>query len=243
MWRALAAAVGRRALPNRLCHAFMQALGAQRAALSFLPRLEDWQLLHATDERALQAEAAQFTCANGPSLSAALEVRPVLEHGLREDRCRSTPRLSEELPDTQQVLALPLHSRHRPIGVICLYYTQRTQLTDILVTHAQRAANLALEELLRWRPVHPSPACPRPVWTTDTRAARWERIHQAAELVAAREDSAAVNGLARLQEVSTREGLSLLDVADAFLQPAVAHQESLNAEGPRPLQALVSESA
>ncbi|MFD0035365.1 GAF and ANTAR domain-containing protein [Streptomyces sp. NPDC055059] len=221
----VAAAVGRRALPHRLCTAFTQSLGAQRAALSLLPRLEHWQLLHATDEPALRAEAAQFTLADGPSVSAALEMRPVFVGDLRDYPCRTNSRLSEELPDTQHVLALPLHAHQTPIGVISLYYTERTQATDTLITHAQCAAGLALEALLRWRPVHASTDCRHPVWTTDTRAARWDRIHQAAGYVAAREGCPAAEALAWLQEVSARDGLSLLDVADTVLQRSSTRQD------------------
>lgn len=214
----IAAAVGRRALPHRLCTAFTQSLGAQRAALSLLPRLEHWQLLHATDESALQAEAAQFALADGPSVSAALEMRPVFVPDLRDYPCRTGSRLAEELPDTRHVLALPLHVHQTPVGVISLYYTERTQATETLLAHAQCAVSLALEALLRWRPVHASAGCGRPVWSTDTRAARWARIHQAVGHVAAREECPVAEALAWLQEVSARDGLSLLDVADTLLQ-------------------------
>ncbi|MWA09530.1 GAF domain-containing protein [Streptomyces sp. BA2] len=223
----VAAAVGRRALPNRLCTAFTESLGAQRAALSWLPRLEHWQLLHATDEPALQAEAAQFTRADGPSVSAALGMHPVFVPDLRDYPCRTGPPLSAELPGTRRVLALPLHDGHTPLGVLCLYYTERTDVTSSHITHAQRAAALALDALLRWRPVHDAAGsgCRRPVWTTSTRAARWERIHQAADYVAARQECDVAEGLAWLQEVSARDRLSLLDVADTVLQPSHAHHE------------------
>ncbi|MGW6026738.1 GAF domain-containing protein [Streptomyces sp. NPDC055099] len=225
----VAAAVGRRALPNRLCTAFTQSMGAQRAALSWLPRLEHWQLLHATDEPALQAEAAQFTRADGPSVSAALGMQPVFVPDLRDYPCRTGPPLAEELPGTRRVLALPLHARHTPVGVLCLYYTECTDVTSDHITHAQRAAGLALEALLRWRPVHDAgTGCRRPVWTTSTRAARWERIHRAADYVAARQECAVAEGLAWLQKVSARDGLSLLDVADTVLQPSRAHHDDLH---------------
>ncbi|MGW7272757.1 GAF domain-containing protein [Streptomyces sp. NPDC054864] len=222
----VAAAVGRHALPNRLCTAFTQSLGAQRAALSWMPRLEDWQLLHATDEPALQAEAAQFTRADGPSVSAALGMQPVFVPDLRDYPCRTGPPLAEELPGTRRVLALPLHDRRTPLGVLCLYYTEHTDVTSRHITHAQRAVNLALDALLRWRPVHDAGSgCRRPVWTTSTRAARWERIHQAADYVAARQECPVAEGLAWLQEVSARDGHSLLDVADTVLQPSLAHHD------------------
>ncbi|MFE6164757.1 GAF domain-containing protein [Streptomyces sp. NPDC056486] len=227
----VAAAVGRRALPNRLCTAFRQSLGARRAALSWLPRLEHWQLLHATDEPALQAEAAQFTRADGPSVSAALGMRPVFVPDLRDYPCRTGTPLSDELPGTRRVLALPLHARHTPVGVLCLYYSERTEVTPTHITHAQRAAGLALEALMRWRPVHAGTGCRRPMWTTSTRAARWERIHQAADHVAARQDCAVAEGLAWLQGVSARDGLSLLDVADTVLQPSHVRHADESEEG------------
>ncbi|MFG2862279.1 GAF domain-containing protein [Streptomyces sioyaensis] len=218
----VAVAVGRRTLPQRLCSAFTQSLGARRAALSWLPRLEEWQLLHATDEPALKAEASQFTLADGPSVSAALEMRPVFVPELRDYPCRIGAHLHEELPDTRHVLALPLHARHTPLAVISLYYTEHVHVTPAHITYAQRAAGLALEALLRWRPVHASTDCQRPVWTTDTRAARWERIHQAAGCIAARECCTTADALTWLQEMSTRGGLSLLDLADTVLQPSHA---------------------
>ncbi|MFF7178563.1 GAF domain-containing protein [Streptomyces sp. NPDC008121] len=219
----VAAAVGRRALPSRLCAAFIQSLGAQRATLSLLPRVEHWQLLHATDESALRAEAAQFTRADGPSVSAALEMRPVYVPDVRDHPCPAGADPADGFLDVRHALALPLHIRDTPVGVICLYYTEPAPVTDVRITHAERAADVALEALLRWRAVHASSRRGRPVWTTDTRAARWERIHQAAGYVAAREDCAAADGLARLQEVSVRDGVSLLDVADTVLQPSHTH--------------------
>ncbi|MEV4945587.1 GAF domain-containing protein [Streptomyces sp. NPDC053755] len=231
----VAAAVGRRALPNRLCAAFTRSLGAQRATLSLLPRVEHWQLLHATDESALRAEAAQFTRADGPSVSAALEMRPVFVPDVPEAPDHACPPghdPADGLVDARHALALPLHVRDTPIGVICLYYTEHTPLTETGIGHAQRAADVALEALLRWRAVHASSDRGRPVWTTDTRAARWERIHQAADYVAAREDCGAAEGLAWLQEVSVRDGLSLLDVADTVLQPSHAHRLQAGAVGP-----------
>ncbi|MFE5934432.1 GAF domain-containing protein [Streptomyces sp. NPDC056470] len=228
----IAAAVGRRALPSRLCAAFTRSLGAQRATLSLLPRVEHWQLLHATDELALQAEAAQFARAEGPSVSAALEMRPVHVPDLRERPSGAGHGLSGEFPGARHVLALPLHSAHAPIGVICLYFTEPGRVTDAHIAEAQRAAGLALEALLRWRPVHAGAAVRRPLWATDTRAARWERIHQAAGYVAAQEGCAASEGLARLQEVSARDGRSLLDVADGVLQPSHAVLEPHDPEAP-----------
>ncbi|WP_217215189.1 GAF domain-containing protein [Streptomyces sp. AC550_RSS872] len=206
----VAAAVGRGTLPRRLCTAFAEGMGAQRAALSLLPSLNRWQLLHATDESALLGEAVQFTLADGPSINAALEMRPVLFSGLQD-----------------QVLALPLNERRTPIGVMCLYYTQPAQVTGSHIEYAQHAADVALDALLRWRQVHASTGCQRPVWTTDTRAARWHRIHQAAERVAGCEGCSTEDALAWLRAVSARDGLSLLDTADGLLQPKPAPQEEV----------------
>ncbi|MFD9972316.1 GAF domain-containing protein [Streptomyces sp. NPDC059015] len=233
----VAAAVGRRTLPQRLCAAFTQALGAQRAALSFLPRVEQWRLLHATDEPALRGEAAQFTLGDGPSVSAALRMRPVLVRDLRGAPCRAGSPLHDGLADVRQVLALPMYVQHAPVGVICLYYTVRTEVTDAHVAEGQHAAALALDALLRWRPVHGSDECDCPVWATDTRAARWERIHQAAGYLAAREGCPVAEALSMLQAAGARDGLSLLDVSDALLQPrdALTHAVPVPREdGPVP---------
>ncbi|MEV0965246.1 MULTISPECIES: GAF domain-containing protein [unclassified Streptomyces] len=228
----VAAAVGRRTLPQRLCAAFTRSLGAQRAALSFLPRLEHWRLLHATDEPALRGEAAQFTLGDGPSVSAALRMRPVHVPDLRRAPCRGASPLHEGLADVRQMLALPMHVQRTPVGVICLYYTEEAELTDAHVAEGQRAAGLALDALLRWRAVHGSDDCDCPVWTTDTRAARWDRIHRAAGYLAAREECPAAEALAMLQATGTRDGRSLLDVSDALLQPRGALGRDLPA--PRP---------
>ncbi|MEV1052055.1 GAF domain-containing protein [Streptomyces sp. NPDC049887] len=233
----VAAAVGRRTLPQRLCAAFTQALGAQRAALSFLPRVEQWRLLHATDEPALRGEAAQFTLGDGPSVSAALRMRPVHVRDLRGAPCHTGSPLHDGLADVRQVLALPMYVQHAPVGVICLYYTVRTEVTDAHVAEGQHAAALALDALLRWRPVHGSDECDCPVWATDTRAARWERIHQAAGYLAAREGCPVAEALSMLQAAGARDGLSLLDVSDALLQPrdALTHAVPVPREdGPVP---------
>ncbi|MHC5704729.1 GAF domain-containing protein [Streptomyces tirandamycinicus] len=228
----VAAAVGRRTLPQRLCAAFARSLGAQRAALSFLPRLEHWRLLHATDEPALRGEATQFTLGDGPSVSAALRMRPVHVPDLRSSPCRAGSPLHEGLADVHQMLALPMYVQRTPVGVICLYYTVRTEVTDAHVAEGQRAAGLALDALLRWRAVHGSDDCDCPVWTTDTRAARWDRIHRAAGYLAAREECPVAEALAMLQATGARDGRSLLDVSDALLQPRDALGRDLPA--PRP---------
>lgn len=234
----VAAAVGRRALPQRLCAAFTRSLGAQRAALSFLPRMEHWRLLHATDELALRGEATQFTLAGGPSVSAALRMRPVFVPDLHHSAHGSGSRLDEGLADVRQVLALPLRVQRTPVGVICLYYTERTEVTERHIAHGQHAADLALDALLRWRAVHACEDCECPVWTTDTRAARWDRIHQAAGYVAAREDCAVSEALSWLQVVGVRDGRSLLDLSDALLQtrPSAPHDSCAGvAEWPAPV--------
>ncbi|MFF3490350.1 GAF domain-containing protein [Streptomyces sp. NPDC002795] len=219
----LAAAVGRRALPIRLCTAFAGSLGAQHATMSLFPCLEQWQLLYASDEGALRAEAAQFAHAEGPSVSAALEARTVFVPEVRDHDSRPHgPDWSDDLPGVRHVLALALHREFRPVGVICLYFTRPAHLSAAHIAEAERAADLAREELLRWRPAHANPAGPHPVWATDTRAARWERIHRAAGHVAAREDCAVGDALAWLQAASTRRRQSLLDTCDLVLQPAGA---------------------
>lgn len=235
----VAAAVGRSALPRRICTAFTHGTGAQRAALSLLPSLDQWQLLHATDESALVGEAVQFTSADGPSVNAALEMRPVFVSDVQSHRRRTDPDLAKELPDVEQILALPLHACRTPVGVICLYNTQLAQLTARHLDDAQRAADVAVDALLRWRPVHAADTgCERPVWTTDTRAARWRRIHRAVGCVAAREGCCAAEALAWLRAVSAREGLSLLDVADAILQPHDDEDLVLSRRGGRDAEAV-----
>ncbi|WP_425825667.1 GAF domain-containing protein [Streptomyces fractus] len=219
----LAAAVGRRALPIRLCTAFARTLGAQHATMSLFPCLEQWQLLYASDEGALRAEAAQFAHADGPSVSAALETRTVFVPEVHGDNDRShAPSWTDDLPGVRHVLALALHREFRPVGVISLYFTRPTHLTAAHIAEAEQAAAVAREELLRWRPAHADPAGPQPVWATDTRAARWERIHRAAGYVAAREDCPVGEALTWLQTASTRGGQSLLDTCDLILQPAGA---------------------
>ncbi|MEU0599951.1 GAF domain-containing protein [Streptomyces sp. NPDC006393] len=234
----VAAAVGRGSLPRRLCTAFTQGMGAQRAALSLLPSLDHWQLLHATDESALLGEALQFTLADGPSINAALEMRPVLVSGLRRRQSGASSYLADEVPDVQQVLALPMSESRTPIGVMSLYYTQPAQVTPPQIAQAQRAAEVALDALLRWRHVHASTGCQRPVWKTDVRAARWHRIHQAAECVAACEGCSTAEALAWLQAVSARDGLSLLKAADGLLQPSTDSQIGLPRQDSRPAETV-----
>lgn len=224
----LAAAVGRRALPRRLCTAFARSLGAQHATMSLLPRLEQWQLLHASDEAALRVEAAQFAHADGPSVDAAMGAAMgarsvfVSEDVAEDGPGEPGPRWCDALPDLRSALALALHRHGRPVGVICLYFTRTTTVTAAHIAEAERAATLAREELLRWRPVHACAAGAQPVWATDTRAARWKRIHQAAGCLAAREDCDVDEALAWLRATSTRRRQSLLDTCDLILQPVTA---------------------
>jgi hypothetical protein len=222
----LAAAVGRRALPMRLCTAFAESLGAQHATMSLLPCLEQWQLLYASDEGALRAEAAQFAHADGPSVDAALGARttfiPDVHANGRSTRLRCW---SDDLPTLRHVLALPLRRKHGPLGVICLYYTHSAPPSPAQIAEAERATALAREELLRWRPMHADAAGPEPVWATDTRAARWERVHRAAGYVAAREDCPVGEALTWLRVTSMRRRESLLDTCDDILQPAGARAD------------------
>ncbi|MFZ3558853.1 GAF domain-containing protein [Streptomyces sp. BH055] len=231
----IAAAVGRRSLPVRLCAAFTRSLGAQHAAVSLLPRLEHWQLLHATDETALQTEADQFTHAGGPSVSAALEMRPVCTTAARHAvRPAGTPGPAGVPFGVRQVLAVPLCARRTPIGVISLHYSHPVPLSDDDIALATEAAELAREELLRWRPVHTGPPRGGTRWTNDSRAARWQRIHQAAGFVAARDDRPVHEALAYLQETSRRGQHSLLDVCDRILQPPHTAQNPPHTAARRP---------
>jgi hypothetical protein len=84
-----------------------------------------------------------------------------------------------------------------PIGVICPYFTEHIHLTDTRITHAKRATDLALEALLRWRPVHGQHRLPAPaVDHRHVRSARWEHVRQAVGYVAAREHCTAAEALA-----------------------------------------------
>ncbi|MFD7297812.1 GAF domain-containing protein [Streptomyces sp. NPDC059897] len=220
----LAAAVGRRALPMRLCTAFAESLGAQHVTMSLLPSLEQWQLLYASDEYALRAEAAQFSHAEGPSVDAALATRTVCVpdvHGhVRRARLRRS--WTEDLPALRHVLALPLHRQRQRLGVLCLYYTHSAPPAPAHIAEAEQATAIAREEILRWRPVHADAGGPEPVWATDTRAARWERVHRAAGYVAAREDCPVGEALTWLRVTALRRHQSLLDTCDHILQPAGA---------------------
>ncbi|MGW2346414.1 GAF domain-containing protein [Streptomyces sp. NPDC001661] len=222
----LAAAVGRRALPRRLCTAFAASLGAQHVTMSLLPSLEQWQLLYASDEYALRAEAAQFAHADGPSIDAALGTRtvfvPDVQGQVRHARLRCW---TDELPALRHVLALPLHRQRQRLGVLCLYYTHSAPPAPAHIAEAEEATALAREEILRWRPVHADAGGPDPVWATDTRAARWERVHRAAGYIAAREDCPVGEALSWLRVTSVRRHQSLLDTCDHVLQPAGAQVE------------------
>ncbi|MFI5664901.1 GAF domain-containing protein [Streptomyces sp. NPDC051684] len=219
----LAAAVGRRALPMRLCTAFAESLGAQHVTMSLLPSFEQWQLLYASDEYALRAEAAQFAHADGPSIDAALGTRTVLVPDVpgqaRHARLR---RWADDLPALRHVLALPLHRQRQRLGVLCLYYTRSAPPAPAHIAEAERATALAREEILRWRPVHADADSPEPVWATDTRAARWERVHRAAGYIAAREECPVAEALNWLRVTSVRRHQSLLDTCDHVLQPVGA---------------------
>ncbi|MFZ3566523.1 GAF domain-containing protein [Streptomyces sp. BH097] len=219
----LAAAVGRRALPRRLCTAFAESLGAQHVTMSLLPSFEQWQLLYASDEYALRAEAAQFAHAEGPSVDAALGTRTVLVPDVHGRARRARLRCwTDELPALRHVLALPLHRQRQRLGVLCLYYTRSDPPAPAHIEEAEQATALAREEILRWRPVHADATGPEPVWATDTRAARWERVHRAAGCIAAREDCPVGEALAWLRVTALRRHQSLLDTCDHVLQPVGA---------------------
>ncbi|MFD3580448.1 GAF domain-containing protein [Streptomyces sp. NPDC058644] len=199
-------------LPQRLCEAYQQAMGADSVVLSLMPHTAHWHLVHATSPLARQGEETQFTLGDGPTITASACAHPVLVPDLRTSTWPLNTQFAEYLPTARTVLAIPVMLRARDLGVVTLYYTQPRTVTENEIEHAQCAAYLAVEPLLQ----------ARETLTADGKdwpgvCARWRTVHQAIGMVTARLDCPAIDALDLLRSYSFTTGRSLPDIATILM--------------------------
>jgi GAF domain-containing protein len=199
--------VANRTLPP----SYREAMAADSVAFSLFPHTARWHLLHATDALALHGEEAQFTLGDGPTITASACARCVLVPDLRTATWPLSAHLAACLPPARTVLAVPVSLRQNALGVITIYYTQPQALGEREVKHAECAAQLAVEPLLRARESLTADGEDWPM------PARWCTVHQAIGMISAKLDCPAADALDLLRGHSFTTGHSLPDIASKIM--------------------------
>ncbi|MFI0242260.1 hypothetical protein [Streptomyces sp. NPDC016845] len=220
-----AAAGDEAGLPNRLCHALSQSLGADGASMSLLTHTEARQVLCADGREALRLEELQFESGEGPCMAASVSGTPVvcLDPG---EYLSVWPvfgsRLREELPQVALILALPLApaGTSKPIGAVDLWRRTPWQHGEDPLPRALTAIQTVTDILLERAVRHFGGSEPLPWEPAEMIDAYWGRARRAAGQLAARRGIGIPDALALLRARAFATGRPLPQVCtDLFDEP------------------------
>ncbi|MCQ4212578.1 GAF and ANTAR domain-containing protein [Streptomyces longispororuber] len=198
-------------LPQQVCDAFASTLDADGCALSLIPHTEQALVVHATGI-AGPAELAQFTLADGPTVTASATSRTVLIDDLTHTTWPIGGCLSDQLPHIRAALALPVQLGGLCLGTITAYSTHPHHFTPDQADHALAAAQLAaapladsVTDLLGSHP-------------TATQATEcWVQVHQAVGYLAAQLHCTTTDALDLLRARAFTQNVSLHHLATHIL--------------------------
>lgn len=200
-------------LPDRLCAALCEGLPVDAATISLYTDAPDRQLLHASNEAALQLEEIQFELGEGPCVTAAATGRPVIVpdlHGRLTEWPLFGATARQRLPDIGSVYAFPMVDGPHHVGAVDLLRKdawdpdEQTVRKASLAVRATAVALLTIPDDLPWEP-------------TEVMDAHWGRTHRTAGVMAQRLGISVDEALARLRAEAFGSGRPLPEVSDAIL--------------------------
>jgi ANTAR domain/GAF domain len=206
-------------LAERICHACVEGLEVDGAAISLMTASDLRETLYASDATVDLLEDLQFSLGEGPCMDAASSGRPVLVPDLNDPaQTRRWPIYAAAVVDQARVgavFALPLQWGTISLGVLDLYRRAPGSLSAPQVRDAISAADAAALMLLGVR-TDPDPD-PDPDAEGD---AVWDRswskraeICQATGMVVAQLGISPTDAFARLRAHAFSQGVQLGDVA------------------------------
>jgi ANTAR domain/GAF domain len=204
-------------LAERICHACVEGLDVDGAAISLMTASDLRETLYASDATVDLLEDLQFSLGEGPCVNAASSGRPVLVPDLTDPaQTRRWPIYAAAVADQARVgavFALPLQWGTISLGVLDLYRRAPGSLSAPQVRDAISAADAAALMLLGVR-TDPDPD-PDPegdaVW--DRSWSKRAEIHQATGMVVAQLGISPTDAFARLRAHAFSQGMQLGDVA------------------------------
>jgi hypothetical protein len=112
-------------LPERLCRACVEVLGAEGGAITLAPTRPERLTLDSSDGTSARIEDLQEVLGEGPGQDAFVEGRPVVAHvdGSRGGPFPMFTELAGDIAGPVTVWAIPMHPSGTTIGVITLYRT------------------------------------------------------------------------------------------------------------------------
>lgn len=216
-----------RELAARICHACMDGLDIDGAAMSLLTGTSARQTLWATDRTAELLEDLQFTLTEGACMEAAATGNPVfvadLHHSTHTARWPMFAAAVAEQTLVAALFALPLQWGTVNLGVLDLYRVTPGALTDTQRRDALSAADTAALMLLGQRT---DPGGEGGGWL-DSAVGHRAEVHQATGMVLAQLGIGPTDALARLRAHAFMSGRLLIDVAHDVVQRRLVFTEDM----------------
>lgn len=205
--------VDSRSLAARICHACIDGLDVDGAAISLLTTTVSRETLWATDPVAEMLEDLQFTLNEGACMEAATTGRPVavadVHIGLHAARWPMFAAAVAEQTRARALFALPLQWGVVNLGVLDLYRVAPGELSELQWNDAVSAADTAALMMLGQRT---DPDDHDGGWLDSAFSHRAE-VHQATGMVLAQLGISADDALARLRAHAFVHQRLLIDVA------------------------------
>ncbi len=218
--------VDERGLAGRICHACVDGLDVDGAAISLLTASVARETLWATDPIAELLEDLQFTLNEGACMQAAATGNPVLvpdlHHSSEAARWPIFAAAVAEQSPVRALFALPLQWGAVNLGVLDLYRTTPGGLSDLQWRDALAATDAAALMMLGQRT---DPGDDSADWLDQTASNRAE-VHQATGMVLVQLGVGATDALARLRAYAFVHQRLLIDIArDVVAQRLVFTQD------------------
>jgi hypothetical protein len=206
---------------DRLCHACVDLLTVDGAAISLMHEGSSRGTFGSSGEASRWLDELQFTFGEGPCVDSVRSSRPVLVPDLRDPHEQRWPAYAEAVLNAgvRAVYALPVSVASTPIGVLDLYRNSAGPLTGEDLVGGLLAAELAALPLLDvmnqsdWSEVGDD----RDGWAELASLERVE-VYQATGMIMGQLDVSSADALVRLRAHAFANGLSASEVAWSIVE-------------------------
>ena len=222
---ALAGSGGALSAADRLCHACVELLQVDGAAVSLMHEGSSQGTFGSSGELSRRLDELQFTFGEGPCLDAVRWGRPVLVGDLEAAEAQRWPAFGRAVLDAgvRAVYALPVTISCDPVGALDLFSTRPGPISDQRLDGGLWAAELAALPLLDlmtsgvdWEAAGED----GDGWEQLASLQRVE-VYQATGMIIAQLDVDAAEALARLRGYAFAQGLTASEAAWAIVQRRV----------------------
>lgn len=197
--------------PEQLCHACVETLPVQRAAIAVQVEGAGLEMLCASDSIAERVEWAQITLGQGPGIDAVTAGGPMTVADL-SDPCGPWPTFAAEAvaSGVRAMYALPLQVGAIRVGVLDLYRDDAGELAPKDFADASAIADVTTALLLTVGRNGPFTETLGPWWDQPLTT---KVVHQATGMVVAQLGLSARDAYVRMQAYAFARGRTLSDVA------------------------------